>query len=157
MFHNILVAVDGSPDAELALTEAIDLAESEHTRLTLFTAVSRPAAAVYLAPGEEVGKLVEDAHADAEEILRRARERVPDDLSVTTVLSERPIRAALMSQIADGVHDLVVVGSRGRGAIRAALLGSTSHHVLHHSPVPVLIVHAARSQARILALAGVAE
>ena len=109
MFHNILVAVDGSPDAELALTEAIDLAESEHTRLTLFTAVCRPPAAVYLAPGEEIGKLVEDAHADAEAILRRARERVPDDLSVTTVLSERPIRAALMSQIGDGVHDLVVV------------------------------------------------
>jgi nucleotide-binding universal stress UspA family protein len=157
MFHNILVAVDGSPAAELALTEAIDLAESEHTRLTLFTAVSQLPATAYLAAGEEVGKLVEDAHVDAEAILRRARERVPDDLSVTTVLSERPIRAALMSQIADGVHDLVVVGSRGRGAIRAALLGSTSHYVLHHSPVPVLIVRADRSKERMSALAGVAE
>src|SRR6266576_4610093 len=154
MFHNILVAVDGSPDAELALTEAIDLAESERARLTLFTAVSQLPATAYLAAGEEVGKLVEDAHTDAEAILRRARERVPDDLWVTTVLSERPIRAALMSQIADGVPDLVVVGSRGRGAIRAALLGSTSHYVLHHSPVPVLIVHADRSKARISALAG---
>lgn len=110
-----------------------------------------------MAGGEEVGKLFEDAHANAEAILRRARERVPDDLSVTTVLSERPIRAALMSEIAEGVHDLVVVGSRGRGAVRAALLGSTSHYVLHHSPVPVLIVHADRSKARVPALAGVAE
>jgi len=134
VFHNILVAVDGSPDADLALTEAIDLAESERTRLTLFTAVSQPPATVYIAAGEEVGKLLEDAHAEAEEILRRARERVPDDLYVTTVLSERPIRAGLISQLNDGVHDLVVVGSRGRGAIRAALLGSTSHYVLHHSP-----------------------
>jgi nucleotide-binding universal stress UspA family protein len=157
MFHNILVAVDGSPDADLALTEAIDLAESEHTRLTLFTAVSQPPATAYVAGGEEVGRLFEDAHANAEAILRHARERVPDDLSVTTVLSERPIRAALMSEIADGVHDLVVVGSRGRGAVRAALLGSTSHYVLHHSPVPVLIVHADRSKARVPALVGAAE
>jgi nucleotide-binding universal stress UspA family protein len=157
MFHNILVAVDGSPDAELALTEAIDLAESERTRLTLFTAVSQLPATAYLAAGEELGKLVEDAHAEAERILRRARERVPDDLSVTAVLTEQPIRAALMSQIADGVYDLVVMGSRGRGAIRAALLGSTSHYVLHHSPVPVLIVHADRSKARISVLAAVAE
>jgi nucleotide-binding universal stress UspA family protein len=156
VFHNILVAVDGSPDAELALTEAIDLAESERTHLTLFTAVAQPPVTVYLTAGEEVGRLLEDAHAEAEAILRRARDRVPGDLAVTTVLSEQPIRAALMSQIADGVHDLVVVGSRGRGAVRAALLGSTSHYVLHHSPVPVLIVHADRSKESTSALAGVA-
>jgi nucleotide-binding universal stress UspA family protein len=144
MFHNILVAVDGSPDAEQALTEAIDLAVSEHTRLTLITAVSQLPATAYLAAGE-VGKLAEDAHADGEAILRRACERVPDDVPVSAVLTERPIRVALISQIADGAHDLVVMGSRGRGAIQAALLGSASHYVLHHSPIPVLIVHADRS------------
>jgi len=157
MFHNILVAVDGSPDAEQALTEAIDLAESERTRLTLFTAVCQLPATVVMTAGEPVAKLMEDARADAEATLRRARERVPDHLSVTAVLSEKPIRAALIDQITRGEHDLVVMGSRGRGAVRAALLGSASHYVLHHSPVPVLIVHADRSKARIPALQAVVE
>jgi nucleotide-binding universal stress UspA family protein len=146
MFHNILVAVDGSPDAEQALTEAIDLAQRKHTPLTLITAVNQLPGPAYLAAGEELGKLVEDAHADAEAILRSARERVPDDVPVTAVLSEQPIRAALIDQIRTGQHDLVVMGSRGRGAVRAALLGSVSHYVLHHSPVPVLIVHVDRSR-----------
>jgi nucleotide-binding universal stress UspA family protein len=90
------------------------------------------------------GPLIETVQRDAEAVIRQARDRVPADLPVTTVLSEQSIRVALIRQIKEGHHDLVVMGSRGRGAIRAALLGSASHYVLHHSPVPVLIVHAER-------------
>jgi len=142
MFHNILVAVDGSVHADQALAQAIDLAESEHTRLTLITATADPPPTAYMMAGEATGRLIEDARAQAEAILRRARNRVPDDLPVTTVLTEQPIRRALINQIEDGHHDLVVMGSRGRGAVRSSLLGSVSHHVLHHGPAPVLIVHA---------------
>lgn len=142
MFHNILVAVDGSPDADQALTHAIDLAESEHTRLTLMTAVAELPATTYLGTGAAIGKLIKDARAEAETTLRRAGERVPHDVSVTTVLTRQPIRIALIRRIKDGHHDLVVMGSRGRGAVRSTLLGSLSHYVLNHSPVPVLIVHA---------------
>lgn len=148
MFHNILVAVDGSPDAEEALTQAIDIAESEHTRLTLITGVQEVAASTYLVAGEMVAGLIDAARKEAETILGRARGRVPDDLSVTTVLAAEPIRTALIRQIEVGGHDLVVIGSRGRGAVRAALLGSVSHHVLHHSPIPVLIIHVERATQR---------
>jgi nucleotide-binding universal stress UspA family protein len=143
MFHNILVAVDGSVDADAALAHAIDLAESEHTQLTLMTAVAEVPAAAYLMAG--AGPLIENVQREAEKVIRQARDRVPVDLPVTTVLSEQPIRLALIRQIKEGHHDLVVMGSRGRGSVRAALLGSASHYVLHHSPVPVLIVHAERS------------
>lgn len=142
MFRNILVAVDGSPDAAEALRDAIDLAESEHTRLTLVTGVPQIPATGLLVPGAVTDDAIADTRARAEAILRRALDQVPDDLPVSTVLTDQPIRPALIRQIKDGHHDLVVMGSRGRGAARAALLGSVSHYVLHHSPVPVLIVHA---------------
>jgi nucleotide-binding universal stress UspA family protein len=145
MFHSILVAVDGSPHADQALTEAIDLADGEHARLTLLTAVVSPPAVAYLGvTGPAVAALVAGAEAEAEAILRRARDRVPQHVSVTTVLTKQPVVPALLRQIEDGHHDLVVMGSRGRGAVRSALLGSVSHDVLHHSLVPVLIVHAER-------------
>jgi nucleotide-binding universal stress UspA family protein len=144
MFHDILVAVDDSPSADQALTQAIDLAESEHTRLTLMTGVVELSPTVYMMAGEETGRLIQGAQAQAEAILCRARDRIPADLPVTTVLTNQPIRGALIRQIKRGGHDLVVMGSRGRGAVRSTLLGSVSHYVLHHSPVPVLIVHAER-------------
>ena len=148
MFHNILVAVDGSADAEQALTQAIDLAQSEHSRLTLLTSVQKPAATVNIGlSGEVYAQMDADAHARAEAVLRRERDRVPDDLPVTTIVTDQPIRAALIKQIKHGRHDLIAMGSRGRGAVRATLLGSVSHYVLHHSPIPVLIVHAERDSA----------
>jgi nucleotide-binding universal stress UspA family protein len=58
------------------------------------------------------------------------------------MLSDQPIRIALLKELKTGRYDLVVMGSRGRVAVRSTLLGSVSHYILHHSPVPVLIVHA---------------
>jgi nucleotide-binding universal stress UspA family protein len=141
MFRRILVAVDGSAHADAALAQAIDLAQSEHAQLTVMTAVTPIPPTSYATPGAVMPGLLETVHADAEAILRTARDHVPDDLPVRTVLTEQPIRNALIHEIGKGDHDLVM-GSRGRGAVRSALLGSVSHHVLHHSPVPVLIVHA---------------
>jgi nucleotide-binding universal stress UspA family protein len=143
MFRSVLVAVDGSTHANEALAQAIDLTESEHTRLTLISGVPRlPPAAYAGVSGPAFGVMHADARSWAEAVLRRARERVPEDLPVTTILTDQPIRRALIEQIKRGGHDLIAMGSRGRGAIRAALLGSVSHYVLNHSPVPVLIVHA---------------
>jgi nucleotide-binding universal stress UspA family protein len=143
MFRNVLVAVDGSADADQALTQAIDLCESEHARLTIFSAVASPPAAAYIgAGGVAAATLARDAEKESETILRAAVARVPDQVSVSSIFSSEPVRPALMEQIKTGEHDLVVMGSRGRGAIRSLLLGSVSHFILHHSPIPVLTVHA---------------
>jgi nucleotide-binding universal stress UspA family protein len=158
MFHNIPVAFDGSPDAEQALTEAIDLAESgERAPDADHRGVSGHVDCVRR--DRRAGRTArQDAQVEAEAILRRARERVPDGISVRWVLSEQPIREALIRQIATGHYDLVVTGSRGRGAVRSALLGSVSQYVVQHSPIPVLVVHAERPRkARAPRLAAVAH
>jgi nucleotide-binding universal stress UspA family protein len=145
MFRNILVAIDGSPDSEEALGHAIDLADSEHARLTLFSAVPAPPAYAYSTiGGAALADLGEQSKAETEEVVRRALSRVPEGVSVTSVIKSEPPKPALLHQIETGGYDLVVMGSRGRGAVRSALLGSVSHHVLHHSHVPVLIAHAER-------------
>jgi len=142
MFKNILVSIDGSPDAEQALTQAIDLASTQHARLTIFSAAVGPPAVAYMGGGAGVAAtLAAEAGPEAERLLSEARDRVPEGVSVTTVQSSDPVRMALLAQIDSGHHDLLVMGSRGRGAVRSAVLGSVSHYLLHHSPIPVLVVH----------------
>jgi nucleotide-binding universal stress UspA family protein len=142
MFRNILVCVDGSAHAERALSEAIDLATAERSRLTILTSIPRPpywACNPVTAAGIE--PLANDLASEAKATLTAAVDRVPEDIPVTKILTREPIREALMSRIRSGEHDLVVMGSRGRGALSASLLGSVSHYALNHSQVPVLIIH----------------
>jgi nucleotide-binding universal stress UspA family protein len=143
MFRNILVCVDGSAHAQRALSEAIDLASAERSRLTILTAIPRPPCWVcnpVTAAGIE--PLAADLAAEAKATLTAAVDRVPASIPVTKILTREPIREALVARIGSGEHDLVVMGSRGRGALTASILGSVSHYALNHSQVPVLIVHA---------------
>lgn len=144
MFRNVLVAYDGSDHAEKALREAIDIAVAGHGRLTLMTAICSPSRWTTATPDTMVAArdLGPELEERGRELLQHAVSLVPDDVPVTTVLTQNPIRRALLACAEKGGHDLIVMGSRGRGAVQAALLGSVSHHVLHHSPIPVLIVHA---------------
>jgi nucleotide-binding universal stress UspA family protein len=148
VFRNLLVLVDGSAHADRAVAEAIDLARAGNGRLTLLSAVVTLPPFAYAGAGATgAAALSEAVEHDAEKVLTRARERVPADVPVTTVLSEDPIRAAVGKQAATGTHDLIVMGSRGRGAVSSAVLGSVSHYVLNNVPLPVLVVRADETEA----------
>jgi nucleotide-binding universal stress UspA family protein len=143
MFRNILVTVDGSPHSQRALDEAVEIARAGRGRLTILTAVNQPPAwaASSIASGAAAISAL-DLEREAVQVMREAVERVPRDVPVTTLISRRPIRSALMKAATCGEHDLLVMGSRGRRTLTASLLGSVSHYALNHSPIPVLIVHA---------------
>ena len=142
MFRNLLVLVDGSRHASQALTDAIELAEQSHGRLTLLTSVTRPPALAFANTDAVTAQTLSDeAESYAKQVLCDARDRVPADIPVTTLLSREPIRKAVLDELERGGHDLVVMGSRGHGAVASALVGSVSHFMLQHCPVPVLVVH----------------
>lgn len=142
MFHNILVCVDGSVHSERALDEAIDLATAGNGRLTILTSIPRPPAwACTPITAPAVQPLAGELHHEAQTTLDAAVARVPDSIPVTKILTEKPIREALMERLGTGEHDLLVMGSRGRGALSSSVLGSVSHFALNHSGVPVLIIH----------------
>ena len=141
MFHNVLVVIDGSIDSREALDEAIDLAQRERSRLTLIAAERRLPACAYLGVAAAVPLAVPATDPAARDLIREATDRVPGDVPVTTIVTALPIRAALTRQLAHGCHDLVMLGARPCGRVRA-VFGSLSHWLVRHSAVPVLVVHA---------------
>jgi nucleotide-binding universal stress UspA family protein len=149
MFRRILVAIDGSDHARHALVEAIDLARAGNATLTVMTVVP-PTNPWALGGGYYVPSDLDELHHQAERNYERTLGAsiaawVPDDMPVTGLVKHGPVAPAIVEQAIAGQHDLVVVGSRGRGELRSLLLGSVSHHVVHASPVAVLVIHAGAS------------
>jgi nucleotide-binding universal stress UspA family protein len=144
MFCKILVSYDGSPHADRALREAIDIANADRSRLTILTAVHQaPSWTATPATAGAAASLAPALEQEAEETLRHGVDQVPQEIPVTKILTHEPIRAALSKELESGRHDLLVMGSRGRGAVGSTVLGSVSHYALNHSgDVPVLVVHA---------------
>jgi nucleotide-binding universal stress UspA family protein len=139
-YRHVLVAFDGSPDSELALEHAVGLSQAFRSRLALVAVVPPPPAFAWQAPGGV--RAAHDAQEDElDKGLREAADAIPDDLPVTTRLLDGDPAREILHAAREGEHDLIVMGSRGRGRVTAALLGSVSQRVMHESPVPVMIVH----------------
>jgi nucleotide-binding universal stress UspA family protein len=146
VFREILVAVDGSAHAERALEEAIDLARLSDGSLTLVTVAPELsgwffASGAGLPPVVDLAELHEDLIREHRRMLEQTETRVPSDVRSTALVLEGRVGETILRQLRTGGHDLVAMGSRGRGELRSMVLGSVSHQVLHDSPVPVLIVH----------------
>ena len=143
MFTSILVGVDRSEHAKVALAQAVDIARTQNASLTVLVAYSTlmPWGPVAPLPQTAVDEFVASVRHDAEAISDEAKQAIPTEVKAEVLIVDASPADALLNQSTAGGHDLIVVGSRGRGDAGSFLLGSVSHAVLHHSRVPVLIVH----------------
>jgi nucleotide-binding universal stress UspA family protein len=149
MFHSILVPVDGSAHAARALAEAADIARSADAGLTVMTCVPDPSGWLLSGGGwgaaVDLGAIARESEQEYRAMLDGAVSAV-SGVTVAAVVAYGRAAPAIVEQVERGAHDLIVMGSRGRGNLRSLLLGSVSHQVLQTSPAAVLIVHAPEPQ-----------
>jgi nucleotide-binding universal stress UspA family protein len=137
--YGIVVGVDGSGDADVAVRWAANESALRKARLTLVQAVALPT------PGWTMRELRELYETDADAILDDAvtnvnefmKERAPTDLRRQIFFSQPA--AALIDMSKD--TEMVVVGARGVGALRRVLLGSVSTALIHHGHCPIAVIH----------------
>lgn len=140
--RQILAAVDFSPFMDAVVTHAAALAVAFDARLALLhVAAPDPDFVGYEAGPDTVredrARELRDEHRRLQEAAEELRERGIESQALL-------VEGATAEKILDQAHrlsaDCIVIGSRGHGALRRALLGSVSEAVLHGSEVPVLIV-----------------
>jgi nucleotide-binding universal stress UspA family protein len=139
-YPRVLVALDETPAAAFALRHAVPYAVDQRSRLTLLTVVPDPPR-MLVAAGVSPQRMAEEMENQAEQHLRQVTATLPRELSVTTVLRHGDPAEEILALVRTQPVDLICMGARGRGRVSGALLGSVSSAVLHHSPVPVVVLH----------------
>ncbi|MFE5045924.1 universal stress protein [Streptomyces sp. NPDC056637] len=133
----IVVGVDGSPSSRAALRWAVRYAGLVGGRVEAVSAWEVPGMASWSAPAV-------DTDFDEGEAERGLVEEVRAVLGEDggSLVRERLVRGNAAEVLVDAAQgaEMLVVGSRGHGSFRRALLGSVSQQVAHHAPCPVTII-----------------
>jgi len=145
----ILLGTDGSDDAIAAASTALGLLAAAD-EVVVVCIVEPPSVATAglesgFAGGVAAPELVDEAWAaaksDAAAMLERTVAALESTSAAVVSLAEAGSPGPTLCRLATERHaDVVVVGSRGRGALKRALLGSVSSHVVHNAPCAVLVV-----------------
>ena len=136
--RNVLVAVDGTPEAWDAVGMAVQIVQQSRGRLTLLTVVV-PAPA-WTQVGLFATPVDGGAERMAEEWLRELADAIPSDIPVTTLLLRGDAAHLIARRADEGNHDLVVLAAHEHGPIAAAI-ESVQRRLLRCSHVPVLSIH----------------
>jgi nucleotide-binding universal stress UspA family protein len=146
MEKTIVCGVDGSADSESALAVAARLADRLDARLVLANVVEG-VPSPYVAAGAigigSVGAPLADAVREQVRAGERLLEKMAEQASLES--AERRVVAGFaaerLADLADEENaEFIVVGSRGRGAFKAAFLGSVSTSLIGIARCPVLVV-----------------
>jgi nucleotide-binding universal stress UspA family protein len=146
----ILLATDGSEEAELAALRAVDLADATDSELHVVHVGVVP---IFLKsyPGT-LGyerRLYEQIEEVSRELLRKQtwRVKVAGGTEAGAHLRMGQVDLEIVALAEELQADLIVMGSRGLGGVRRALMGSVSDSVVRHAHCPVLVVRPEKERA----------
>ncbi|HEX4760603.1 MAG TPA: universal stress protein [Thermoleophilaceae bacterium] len=141
MFRTVVAGTDGSPRAERAVQEAIDLCKSEGARLHLVAAFGDHERHWESVPTSREVAVV-DLRSVAESILLRdARRAEEQGIDVDWAAREGTAADAIIDAASDLDADVIVIGNKGMTSRKRFLLGSVPEKVSRHAPCSVMIVN----------------
>jgi nucleotide-binding universal stress UspA family protein len=142
--RSILLATDGSEESRLATRAAAELSRATGSEVQVVYVL--PSAGELIGPhsypADRRGSLLEAAEMDARTFLEEQAERIRSEGGT---VAETHLRVGQADKEVVRISDeldvgMIVLGSRGLGAVRRALMGSVSDSVVRHAHCPVFVV-----------------
>jgi len=139
----VLLPTDGSPGAETATEQALDVAERFDAALHVLFVVDTNALPLDGRSKVVFDQLNDDGRRSVESVVEHAEERGIDPV-VREVLGGSP-HEVILEYVEEHGIDLVVMGTHGRRGLSRYLLGSVTERVVRSSDAPVLVVRRTES------------
>ena len=139
-YKNILVAIDGSYESELAFEKGVSVALRNDANLLLTHVVdTRALQSVATFDAYIYEKLEQEAHSVLDDYENQARERGLE--KVRQIIKFGNPKPLLATEIPEREHvDLIMLGATGLNAFERLLIGSSSEYILRHAKVDLLVV-----------------
>jgi nucleotide-binding universal stress UspA family protein len=153
-FGHLLVAVDGSDNAYVALAAAVASAQSHNARLSLICVAAPPRRTGAIARFAGIDSALElRVEARTRRILRTCLDRIPTDITVRTLVRRGRPGPEILAAARQDDYDAILLGARGIGSIRC-LMGSVCHYVVQHAGTAVIVTHRPRESGPAIAQTG---
>lgn len=136
-YQRILVPLDGSKNSIRGLNHAIYLARQCQAVITGIYVIERPPHAAFRSP-----KYPEKPRLrDAQSVMDFARKHSAQNgiMFESKIVFGDP-GYTIVKYAKDKKYDVIVIGARGRGALKEVFFGSVSNYVLHKTALPILVI-----------------
>ena len=139
MFNNIVLAFDGSEYSDKALLRAKAIAGRFEATLWLVHVFRNPSDLLGYTDFE---KIYAKRKGAAQAVMDDARQKLGrTTFTVQEELQEGNETDSILKVAENCTADLIVMGTRGLGAVKGFLVGSVSRKVIHYASCPVMVVH----------------
>lgn len=139
---NILVAYDASGFSNRAFKSALDIAETNKSKITLATVVTgiyQPSIGFSMKFNKDLLEKQNKAMKKLFRNLQTAANKKGISLSLK-ILHNPSVSKAIRNYVKSHKFDLIVIGSHGRTGLNKAILGSVANDVAHKANIPVMVV-----------------
>ena len=142
VFKNILVAYDSSGFSNRAFKSALDVAESDTSKITIVTVITglyQPSIGFTMKYNEKLlnnyTKILKETFSNLESAAKKKNIKIS-----LKILQDPSVSKAITNYVNSHLFDLVVIGSHGRTGLNKIILGSVANSITQKVKCPVMVV-----------------